>query len=228
MAILPGSHLCNISPNWREIRWVWNPAWALALAGGIPVAKEMVERLFLAEEIKYYMRLVNNSPLHLFYGSTYRWLCVTGLCDIQTYEGEAAMKLGLARRSAKVQLNDFYQFGFTRKRAVIILRHLFGGSWNSTWLWSTWDGQNSGTANLILQQSRHYNCVRKWPWVEASFQNAFGLMRYLNWAGDNIRFTSTTNLAPMMKTWQWSQLALFHLHNSKIKHSNFKTTVTCV
>ena len=205
---------------------------ALALAGGIPVAKEMVERLFLAEEFQYYMRLVNNSPLHT--SSMGRLIdgfaSLLGLCDIQTYEGEAAMKLeALAWRVAKGQPNDFYQFGLTDKgidytpALVQWIHEIQRGCDPHEMAKKFW----YSLANLILQQSRHYNCAQM-ALSGGVFQNAFLVDALFELSRGQHQIYLHNQFSPNDENVAVGQLALFHLHNSKIKHSNIKTTVTCV
>lgn len=84
---------------------------ALSLLHSMPAKQELIRQRFTPQEWQYYRQLANQ-PATLHTSSVGRWLdgiaSLLGICQMNTYEGEAAMKLEAAARSCQQPVSGYY------------------------------------------------------------------------------------------------------------------------
>ncbi|MBL0359440.1 MAG: carbamoyltransferase HypF [Chitinophagaceae bacterium] len=92
---------------------------ALSLLKNFPAKQSQIQKYFSAQEWKYYQQLVQQ-PADLLTSSMGRFLdgiaCILGICQYNTYEGEAAMKLEVLARSAHNKTSEYYPLVLQKNR----------------------------------------------------------------------------------------------------------------
>lgn len=97
---------------------------ALSLMKSFPSCQYILEPQFSATEWNYYQQLIKQ-PAGLLTSSVGRLLDATasllGICQVNTYEGEAAMQLEATARSYKDEISDYYPLPIKNNRIDLLL-----------------------------------------------------------------------------------------------------------
>lgn len=97
---------------------------ALSLLKQLPAKQSVLEPYFSVTEWQYYQQLIKQ-PATLLTSSVGRLLdavaCILGICSINTYEGEAAMKLEAVARSYRGEMTDYYPLPVKNNRIELLL-----------------------------------------------------------------------------------------------------------
>lgn len=97
---------------------------ALSLLKQLPAKQSVLEPYFSVTEWQYYQQLIKQ-PATLLTSSVGRLLdavaCILGICPINTYEGEAAMKLEAVARSYRGEMTDYYPLPVKNNRVELLL-----------------------------------------------------------------------------------------------------------
>ena len=97
---------------------------ALSLLKQLPAKQSVLEPYFSVTEWQYYQQLIKQ-PATLLTSSVGRLLdavaCILGICSINTYEGEAAMKLEAVARSYRGEMTDYYPLPVKNNRVELLL-----------------------------------------------------------------------------------------------------------
>lgn len=97
---------------------------ALSLLKQLPAKQSVLEPYFSVTEWQYYQQLIKQ-PATLLTSSVGRLLdavaCILGICSINTYEGEAAMKLEAVARSYRGETTDYYPLPVKNNRVELLL-----------------------------------------------------------------------------------------------------------
>jgi len=92
---------------------------ALSLLKFLPAKQHIIQAHFSETEWKYYQQLIKQ-PAELLTSSMGRFLdgiaSILGICQINTYEGEAAMKLEAAARKCKQAISGYYTISLQDNR----------------------------------------------------------------------------------------------------------------
>ena len=97
---------------------------AFSLLKQLPAKQSVLEPYFSVTEWQYYQQLIKQ-PATLLTSSVGRLLdavaCILGICSINTYEGEAAMKLEAVARSYRGEMTDYYPLPVKNNRVELLL-----------------------------------------------------------------------------------------------------------
>lgn len=205
---------------------------ALSVFGGSNQAAVRMGHCFSEEEWKYYTRLRNKAPL--FTSSMGRLIdafaAMLDLGDVQSYEGEVAMKLEAMAWQAEV-VDDQQLYVFTIKGNIIDYSKAA-----EQWIFDLEAAKDAKTmaatfwhslAVLILEQADHTNCHR----IALSggvFQNAYLIDALLTRNKGQNQIFLHKEFSPNDENIALGQLALYQLTKKEHSTIKLKTAIPCV
>lgn len=187
---------------------------ALALMKFLPSKIPMLQSRFSVKEWQYYQQLIHQ-PAHLLTSSMGRFLdgiaSILGVCDFNSYEGEAAMKLEALARNCNSEMKDYYPVPLKNNRLdfSMLLQEMTDDLADHEAADYVAKKVFYSLAHAILLVGEHFNTT-KIACSGGVFQNALLTEMIVELMGDSNELYWHRQLSPNDECIAFGQLAYYH------------------
>ncbi|MGB3006617.1 MAG: carbamoyltransferase HypF [Chitinophagaceae bacterium] len=192
---------------------------ALSLLKFLPAKQHIIQAHFSETEWKYYRQLINH-PAELLTSSMGRFLdgiaSLIGICHINTYEGEAAMRLEAAARKCEQPVTSYYSIFLKNNRLdfSILLEELIVDickNVNSSYMAKKIFYSLANAISIVSD----YFCIDRIAFSGGVFQNAFLTDIVNELLSEKKQLFLHRQLSPNDECIGFGQLAYYHFTKNK-------------